>query len=65
MLSRPPWQIKPSLARRLDACHHCTYIAYFGAVFIEGHGLYALVGGLMFLWSLVHILISASEESAA
>jgi hypothetical protein len=37
----------PSKQVILGRFSHCVHVTYFGAVALEGHGIYATAGGLM------------------
>lgn len=51
---------------RLSHCHTfhtahgVSHVAYFVAVLAEGHGMYALIGGVMVVFSLITVV--AEEE---
>lgn len=46
------------LLHRLDfgTVHGLAHLLYFGAVFVEGHGLYALMGGVLLALGLAAVL---------
>ena len=43
------------------ASHGVAHVAYFCTVLAEGHGLYALCGGVMVVYSLVTVITHADE----
>lgn len=36
--------------------HGVAHVAYFIAVMVEGHGLYAIIGGVMVIYSLITVV---------
>lgn len=44
------------------ASHGVAHCAYFVAVMAEGHGLYAVVGGVMVVYSLITVVASDYDE---
>jgi hypothetical protein len=44
------------------ASHGVAHCAYFVAVMAEGHGLYAVVGGVMVVYSLITVLTSEEHD---
>ena len=41
--------------------HGFAHVAYFVAVMTEGHGFYAIIGGVMVVFSLVTVLTSSDD----
>lgn len=41
---------------------HAAHCSYFAAVFIEGHGLYASMGGFLFALSILALIFHLSSE---
>jgi hypothetical protein len=41
--------------------HGVAHVAYFIAVMVEGHGLYAIVGGVMVVYSLITVVASEHD----
>lgn len=41
--------------------HAWAHLAYFGAVFVEGHGIYASMGGILLVIGLLMIFFKAGE----
>lgn len=41
--------------------HHYAHLAYFGGVFIEGHGFYSSMGGVLFVLVLVSSFVGDAE----
>lgn len=44
------------------ASHGVAHVAYFVSVMAEGHGMYALVGGVMVVYSLITVVASDYDE---
>lgn len=38
--------------------HRFAHCAYFGTLFIEGHSTYAMIGGVLFVFSIMDIFSS-------
>jgi hypothetical protein len=42
--------------------HGYAHIAYFVAVLAEGHGVYAIIGGVMVVFSMINVICCDGEE---
>jgi hypothetical protein len=47
---------KIAQSHEFHTTHGVAHIAYFVAVMAEGHGLYAIVGGIMVVFSLITVI---------
>jgi hypothetical protein len=43
-------------SKAFHTSHGCAHIAYFVAVLVEGHGMYALIGGVMVIFSFITVV---------
>lgn len=41
---------------------HAAHCSYFAAVFVEGHGLYASMGGALFILSILAVIYHLNME---
>lgn len=48
--------------RWLHDGHRYAHLAYFGAVFVEGHGIYATMGGVLLVTGLLMIIITGAID---
>lgn len=46
----------------LRSLFKATHIGYFGAVFAEGHGFYAMLGGAMLVFVVVDLFVHFAGE---
>ena len=44
-----------------EVTHGSAHLAYFGAVFVEGHGMYATMGGVLLALGIVAFLFGKAE----
>ena len=42
--------------------HSYAHLVYFGAVFVEGHGLYGSMGEILLIFGVLSIFATGSEE---
>ena len=49
---RPHFRV-PSRQDIMQRAHKGVHTAYFGAVFYEAHGMYAAMGGVLFVFAVV------------
>jgi hypothetical protein len=47
-----------SHCKAFHTSHGVAHVAYFVAVLAEGHGMYAMIGGVMVVFSLVTVVTS-------
>lgn len=43
--------------------HNYAHLAYVGGVFVEGHGFYASMGGVLFILGVVAIVVGANDAN--
>lgn len=54
-------RVRHAIGRRLHAGETIVHAGYFAFVYIEGHGIYASVGGLLFIIVLTSLLVGDGE----
>ncbi|MBW7970993.1 hypothetical protein [Bradyrhizobium sp. BR 10289] len=50
-------------SKSFHATHGVAHVAYFVTVFAEGHGLYAVIGGVMVVFSLINVIVDDVERT--
>lgn len=52
----PQWRV-PTRNELLGRAHKTVHTAYFALVFVEGHGLYAMAGGSLFVLAIADFFL--------
>lgn len=47
----------PRTRRAFHSLHGFTHLAYFGAVWVEGHGMYAMTGGALLIFGVFALVM--------
>lgn len=57
MMNKIKTMLHVNAHKTLHSTFHGTHALYFGAVFIEGHGVYAVAGGALLLMTVANWFI--------
>lgn len=47
----------PRVRKAFHSAHGLTHLAYFGAVWLEGHGIYAATGGALLIMGMFGMMM--------
>lgn len=54
-------KIKSGLHKAIHYGHGYAHLAYFGGVFIEGHGFYSTMGGVLLFMGIAALFVGGEE----